>query len=314
MTSFGPELRFRFFLYYHKANMASIPLSHWILAARPKTLPAAVAPVIIGSSCAYADSGFSFLPAMAAMIGALLLQIGVNLANDYFDFKRGIDTVDRLGPARVTQQGLIPPHTVKNAMILVLLLSVLVGLYLIARGGWPLIIIGIASILSALSYSGGPWPLASHGLGDLFVFVFFGPVAVCGTYYVQVLNLSLGPFLYAVSMGFLITAILVVNNLRDIHTDKKSGKNTLAVRLGQRGSVVEYHLLVIGAFTVPMAMVAAKMASAWVLLVAVSLPTAIGQMRAVHGKRGADLNPVLAGTAKVALWFGILLSIGLILS
>jgi 1,4-dihydroxy-2-naphthoate octaprenyltransferase len=158
-----------------------------MLAARPKTLPAAVSPVIVGTALAIRD-GVQPLPALAAMLGALLLQIGVNLANDYFDYVKGVDTHERIGPVRVTQSGLIPPHRVRLAMILVFALSALIGIYLIVVGGVPILAIGIASILSALAYSGGPFPLASHGLGDLFVFIFFGLCAVCGTYWVQALG------------------------------------------------------------------------------------------------------------------------------
>ena len=166
------------------------PLNVWILATRPKTLPAALAPVSVGSALAVADQCFAFLPAAAALIVALLLQIGVNLANDYFDYIKGIDTRERLGPVRVSQSGLIPSATVKGAMIFIFLLAMIPGLYLAFIGGWPVIIIGLASIMAALAYSGGPFPLASHGLGDLFVFIFFGLVGVCGTYYVQALHLT----------------------------------------------------------------------------------------------------------------------------
>ena len=210
-------------------------LGAWIMASRPRTLPAAVAPVVVGSAMALADKSFVWLPAVAALLVALLLQVGVNLANDYFDYLKGIDTQDRLGPARVTQSGLIPPNQVKAAMILTIILSAIPGTYLLIRGGWPVIIIGFACVVALLAYSGGPYPLASHGLGDIFVFIFFGLVAVCGTYYVQVLHLTPIVWLMGVIEGLLITAILVVNNLRDLQTDRKTGKRTLAVTIGDRG-------------------------------------------------------------------------------
>ena len=207
----------------------------WLLAARPKTLPAAIAPVVVGAAAALGEHSFAPLPALAALAGALLLQIGVNLANDYFDFGRGIDTPDRKGPVRVTQAGLIPPGQVRFGMIATFVAAALVGVYLVVRGGTPILVVGVASILSALAYSGGPWPLASHGVADLFVFVFFGPVAVCGTYFVQAGSVSGTAAAASLAPGLLITAILVVNNLRDIETDAGAGKRTLAVRLGVRG-------------------------------------------------------------------------------
>ena len=224
----------------------------WILAARPKTLPAAVAPVTVGSAMAAVHNSFSLLPAMAALAVALLLQIGVNLANDYFDFVKGVDSDDRLGPLRVTQSGLISPGRVRVAMIITLGLAGLPGLYLVYVGGWPVLVIGAASILAALAYSGGPYPLASNALGDLFVFIFFGLVAVCGTYYVQTLMLTATVVLIGADVGLLITAILVVNNLRDIATDSRTGKRTLAVRLGASGTKLEFSLLLAGAYCGPL--------------------------------------------------------------
>ena len=201
--------------------------SLWVQAARPRTLPAAVAPVAVGSAVAFADGKFAFWPALACLVCAIVLQIAVNFANDYFDFKSNIDSEERLGPVRVTQSGLIPPLEVKRAMIFALVFAGLLFLYLVSVGGMWIIIIGGASILAALAYSGGPYPLASHGLGELFVFIFFGLVAVCGTYFIQAGELSLMAVFAAVPPGLLITAIMVVNNLRDRETDQKAGKNTV---------------------------------------------------------------------------------------
>jgi 1,4-dihydroxy-2-naphthoate octaprenyltransferase len=291
------------------------PVSAWLLATRPKTLPAAVAPVIVGSALAYADQGFSMLPAIAALAVALLLQIGVNLANDYFDFKKGIDTEDRLGPIRVTQSGLMPPSRVKTAMIIIFVTTLLPGFYLIARGGWPAVIIGSASIFAALGYSGGPFPLASHALGDLFVFIFFGLVAVCGTYYVQALELTWMVVLLGIAEGFLITAILVINNLRDIQTDRRAGKHTLAVMIGDRGARLEYTALQVGAYALPAIFWLESQSSVWILLPSLSLPLAVRLNRIVWKTQGGPaLNHTLAGTAKLTLVFSVLLSIGLILS
>ncbi len=286
-----------------------------MLAARPRTLPAAVAPVLVGTAMAIADRQFALLPAAAALMVALLLQIGVNLANDYFDYIKGIDTQDRLGPPRVTQSGLIPAQQVKTGILVVIVLSTIPGLYLASAGGWPVILIGLFCFAAALAYSGGPFPLASHGLGDLFVFIFFGLVAVCGTYYVQALQLTPMVLLMGALQGLLITAILVVNNLRDIQTDRRSGKRTLAVMIGERGSRIEYLLLLAIAYAIPFILWLGGVSSAWVILPLLSLPLAIYLTRLIWISTGGPvLNEVLASTAKLVLIYSCLLSIGLILS
>lgn len=290
-------------------------ISAWMLAARTRTLPAAIAPVVLGSAMAIADKHFAWLAAAAALMVALLLQIAVNLANDYFDYVKGIDTEDRLGPPRVTQSGLIPARQVKRAMLLTIGISLLPGIYLLIRGGWPVFLIGIACICAALAYSGGPFPLASHGLGDLFVFIFFGLVAVCGTYYVQALHLTRMVMLMGVIEGLMITAILVVNNLRDIHTDRQTGKRTLAVIIGERGSRIEYLLLLGAAYAIPVILWLGSQRSVWVTLPIVSLPPALALIRRVwSASDGVILNQALASTAKLALVYSLLLSAGLILS
>jgi 1,4-dihydroxy-2-naphthoate octaprenyltransferase len=287
----------------------------WLLAFRPRTLPAAIAPVMLGTAMAVTDEHFAWLAAAAAFSVALLLQISVNLANDYFDCLRGIDTADRLGPPRVAQSGLIPLKQVRTGMALVLILSLIPGIYLLAVGGWPVLFTGLASIAAALAYSGGPFPLASHGLGDIFVFIFFGLVAVCGTYYVQALRLTPMVWLMGSIEGLLITAILVVNNLRDIQTDRQSGKRTLAVIIGDRGSKVEYLLLLGGAYAIPVILWLIGHASAWMILPLFSLPLAVPLMRCVWKNAGGPiLNQALANTAKLALVFSLLLSAGVILS
>jgi 1,4-dihydroxy-2-naphthoate octaprenyltransferase len=287
----------------------------WLLAARPKTLPAAVAPVMVGTSLAIAGGKFDPLPALAALAGALLLQIGVNLANDYFDYRRGIDGAGRKGPLRVTQAGLISPEGVRMGMIAVFSAAAAVGLYLVAVGGWPILAVGAASILAALAYSGGPWPLASHGLGDLFVFLFFGLAAVGGTYYVQAGEITPLALAVAVPPGLLITAILVVNNVRDIDTDGRTGKRTLAVRLGPRGSLAEYLLLLGGAYLTASVLWVSGSTGPWVLLTALSLPMAtplLGTLRDRHDD-GPAMNEALAGTARLTFLFCFLFSIGLII-
>ena len=291
------------------------PANVWVLATRPKTLPAAMAPVVVGSAMAYVHHHFALMPAIACLAVALLLQIGVNLANDFFDFSKGIDTEDRLGPVRVTQSGLIPPGRVKSAMTMVFVSSLLPGLYLISIGGWPVVVIGAASIIAALAYSGGPFPLASHGLGDLFVFIFFGLVAVCGTYYVQALDLRPMVVLMGIIVGLLITAILVVNNLRDIATDRNTGKRTLAVMIGKHKTRLEYTVLLAGAYAIPVFLWFGGFASAWLLLPLATLPLAFLRIRLIRQPSdGPALNDLLAKTAKLAFFYSLLLSIGLIIS
>jgi 1,4-dihydroxy-2-naphthoate octaprenyltransferase len=270
---------------------------------------------MVGTSLAIADGKFDPLPALAALAGALLLQIGVNLANDYFDYRRGIDGAGRKGPLRVTQAGLISPEGVRMGMIAVFSAAAAVGLYLVAVGGWPILAVGAASILAALAYSGGPWPLASHGLGDLFVFLFFGLAAVGGTYYVQAGEITPLALAVAVPPGLLITAILVVNNVRDIDTDGRTGKRTLAVRLGPRGSLAEYLLLLGGAYLTASVLWVSGSTGPWVLLTALSLPMAtplLGTLRDRHDD-GPAMNEALAGTARLTFLFCFLFSIGLII-
>lgn len=285
----------------------------WLLAIRPKTLPAAVGPIAVGSAVAVADGKFSFLPAFCCLLGAVLLQIGVNLANDYFDFKNNIDSEERLGPVRVTQSGLISPIEVKRGMIVCLFLAAMVFLYLALVGGWPIVLIGAASVLAALAYSGGPYPLASHGLGEIFVFIFFGLVAVGGTYLVQAGQLTWMVMLAAVPPGLLITAIMVVNNLRDIDTDRKAGKKTLAVILGHSRTIAEYKLLLILSYLVPLAMISAGIATAMILLPMLTLPLAWLTTKRISSEKGAPLNDLLAVTAKLSLLYSLLFAVGLAL-
>jgi len=287
--------------------------SPWLLAIRPKTLPASVSPVIVGSALAFSHKEFHILPALAALMGALLLQIGVNLSNDYFDFFKKVDTPERIGPVRVTQSGLVSPGRVKAGIIATFLLVVLIGAYLVSVGGWPILAAGVASIIAALCYSGGPYPLGSHGLGDLLVFLFFGIVAVCGTYYVQALSLSKIVLWTSAPVGLLITAILVVNNLRDIETDQRAGKRTLAVMLGKRWTRVEYTLLLAVSYMIPIRLVWKGQASAWILLSFVTLPMAYSMVRRIWSEEGPALNGALAGTAALTLIFSVLLCAGMVI-
>jgi 1,4-dihydroxy-2-naphthoate octaprenyltransferase len=270
---------------------------------------------LVGAAVAFADGAFRGGPALAALLGALLLQVGSNFANDYFDFFRGADTVDRLGPPRVTASGLIPPVAMQVGMAVVFGAAVVVGLYLVAVGGWPVVAIGLASILAALAYTGGPFPFGYYGLGDLFVFFFFGLVAVCGTYYVQALTLTPTVVLAAVAPGLLITAILVVNNLRDLETDRRANKRTLAVLLGRRATLVEYMGLLVGAYFMPLLLWLATGQSAWMLLPWLTLPLAFKLTRTLmQAQGGPTFNATLAGTARLSLLFSTLLALAFILS
>jgi 1,4-dihydroxy-2-naphthoate octaprenyltransferase len=284
------------------------------MAIRPKTLPAAIAPVLVGAAVAWADGVFSLLPALAALTAALLIQIGTNLANDYFDYIQGADAAGRKGPTRVAQSGLITLPNLRFGIVLTFVLATWVGLYLVWVGGWPILVVGVAALVSAVAYTGGPFPIGYHGLGDLFVFVFFGLAAVCGTYYVQALQLTPGLLLAAIPVGALTTAILVVNNLRDIDTDRQSGKRSLAVMIGPRATRIEYVLLLVTAYAVPLLLWLGGMASVWVLLPGLTLPLALRLVRTTYRTdEGAALNRALAGTANLDLLFGILFGLGLVL-
>jgi 1,4-dihydroxy-2-naphthoate octaprenyltransferase len=291
-----------------------VALSHWIQAARPKTLVAAAAPVFVGAGLAAHDGAFAGVPALAALLGALLIQIGTNLANDYYDFVRGADTHERVGPLRVTQAGLIAPAEVRRAMILVLAAAMVPGAYLVAVAGWAVVWIGLVSIACAVLYTGGPAPLAYHGLGDVFVFVFFGLVAVGGTYYVQARAWPVDAWLAGAGIGALSTAVLVVNNLRDIGTDAAVGKRTLAVRLGSAGTRGEYALLLAVAAGVPAIGVAWLGWPASALGALVAAPLAVAPARAVFTHTSPrDLLPALGGTARVLAVYGTALALGLAL-
>jgi len=282
----------------------------WWLAARPKTLPVAVAPVLVGTAMAFADGAAAWGPALAAAAGALLLQIGANLANDVFDFEKGADTEERLGPPRAAQLGWLSPAALRRATAAVFAAAALLGAYLIAVGGWPILAVGALAILAGLAYTGGPYPLGYHGLGDLAVFVFFGVVAVCGTYWVQALALPPAVVAASVAPGALATAILVVNNLRDVDTDVRAGKRTLAVRFGRPAARTQYQACVAVAYATGPLLWLAEAAPAAVWLSWLSLPLAVRLVTRVYREEGPALNEVLAGTAKLELLFCALFAAG----
>jgi 1,4-dihydroxy-2-naphthoate octaprenyltransferase len=250
---------------------------------------------------------------MAALLTALLLQVGANLANDVFDYNRGADNAQRLGPVRVTSAGLLRPREVLVGMWVVFGIAILLGIYLTVVAGWPVVLIGLAAILGAIAYTGGPFPFGYYGLGDLFVFIFFGPVAVVGTYYVQAMGVSLGAVWASVPMGLLTVAILVVNNLRDIETDRRAGKRTLAVRLGVKGTRIEYLLCLVGAYLCLLLMWVTGALPLGVLLAWLSIPRAVGMARMIYTQSGRPLNIALAGTGQLELLFALLFAIGLVL-
>jgi 1,4-dihydroxy-2-naphthoate polyprenyltransferase len=287
----------------------------WVMAARVRTLPAAIAPVLVGTSLALGDGRFRALAFVAALLGAVFIQVGTNLSNDYSDARRGADTEDRLGPVRVTAGGLVPPRQVLIATYVTFGLSVLCGAYLISVAGWGLLAVGAASILAGVLYTGGPRPYGYEGLGELFVFLFFGIVAVAGSYYVQVQHLPWQAFACAVPVGLLASAILVVNNVRDIDTDRRAGKRTLAVRLGRARTRTLYTaMLTIAFLAAPLPWLLGSM-TAWLLLPWAAIPLAVGLARTVRTRiDGPSLNGALARTGLLQLLFCLLFAAGILAS
>lgn len=289
------------------------PLGIWWLAMRPKTLLAAATPVFVGSACAAATGGFRALPAFAALLGAMLLQIAANFANDVFDFEKGADTAARLGPTRAVAAGWIAPAAMRRALAVVIGLALFVGVYLVSVAGPVLLLIGLASIASAVAYTGGPYPLGYHGLGDVFVLFFFGFVAVTGTAFVQTGSVPEIAWLASVPVGALATAILVVNNVRDVETDIAAGKRTLPARWGRRFGVIEYWALLAVSYVVPFLPGLSRYGYGGGLLPCLTLPLAIHLATRVARERGAALNPVLARTALLMFVFGVLLGASILL-
>ncbi|MFD1684995.1 1,4-dihydroxy-2-naphthoate polyprenyltransferase [Halobellus litoreus] len=298
----------------------------WVMAARPQTLPAAASPVVVGTGIAVHDGVFAVLPALAALVGAGLIQIGTNFANDYYDHVKGADTEEREGFTRVTAGGLIDPETVKRAMYLTFAASILLGTYLVYVGGVPILVIGLLSVASGIAYTGGPYPLGYHGLGDLFVFVFFGLVAVAGTYYVQAAAVLAAPFpvgippetlplavlVAALPVAALSTDILVVNNVRDKEEDATTGKRTLAVRFGYGFARAEFLSMLLLAYAVPLWFVRQPGFTAAVALPYLTLPYAVGITRTVlEETEGKVLNPTLERTGRLLAAYAVLFAVGL---
>ncbi|MBP2252134.1 1,4-dihydroxy-2-naphthoate octaprenyltransferase [Halarchaeum solikamskense] len=298
----------------------------WLMAARPHTFPAGISPVVVGVGVAYALGVFAALPALAALVGALLIQIGANFANDYYDAINGADTEEREGFTRVTQSGLIEPGSVKRAMYLAFLAATVVGCYLVSVGGLPIVVVGLASIVAAVAYTGGPFPFGYHGLGDVFVFLFFGVIAVVGTVYVQAAayapafpltpppgTLPIAAVVASVGVACISTAILVVNNLRDMETDRETGKYTLAVYIGYTWSRVEYVALLGVAYLVPCWFVANGFGLG-TLLPWLSIPLAASVARTVCRRTDADhLDPALTRTGQALALYSVLFAVGIAL-
>jgi 1,4-dihydroxy-2-naphthoate octaprenyltransferase len=285
----------------------------WVMAARLRTLPAAIAPVLVGTALAGEEGRFRVGAFIAALLGAIFIQVGTNLSNDYSDARRGADTEDRLGPVRVTAGGLVPPRQVLMATYITFGLAVLCGAYLVYVAGPLLLAIGAASILAGVLYTGGPRPYGYEGLGEVFVFLFFGIVAVVGSYFVQQERLEWEAFALAIPVGLLAASILVVNNVRDIDTDRRAGKRTLAVRLGRQRARTLYSVMLLVAYVASIPIAFAL--SPWVLLPVITLPLAARLARTVRAHvDGPTLNGALARTGMLQLAFCVLLSAGILAS
>lgn len=284
----------------------------WLGAARPRTLPAAVAPVLVGSALAWHDGAFDPAAAALCLAFALLIQIGTNFANDYYDFVHGADTAARVGPRRAVAAGWVSAATMRHAMIAVFAAAFVVGLGLVAWGGPWLIGIGVASIICGIAYTGGPWPLAYHGLGDIFVFVFFGLVAVSATYFVQAGRWTADAWLAAIPVGLLATNILVVNNYRDVETDAAAGKRTLVVRLGRAAARIQFGGSLAVAFAIPVLLLGRGFGTA-ILLPLLLLPMAWHHLRRLRdGRTPAELISLLGDTGKLLAAYAVLFAGGLV--
>jgi len=283
----------------------------WLIGIRPASLSASIGRVLVGTATANRLQVQRPAAFVAALLAAMLIQIGTNFANDAFDFQSGADTPDRLGPRRLVLSGAVSPRGALIGACVVFGLAAVLGIYLISVGGWPILVIGVLSIASGLLYTGGPWPLGYHGLGDLFTFIFFGPVAVIGSAYLQTLDVRPAAVLASIPVGLLVTAILIVNNLRDIDTDRAVGKMTLAVRMGARATRVYYAAFVLGAYLFPPIILLTLNRSPFVCLPWLTLPTAFSAVRTVATSEGPALNLMLRRTGRLNLAFGLLLALGL---
>jgi 1,4-dihydroxy-2-naphthoate octaprenyltransferase len=290
-------------------GFSGTPMTPWLLAARPKTLAAAVTPVLAGTALTCIDAKVQWLPFLFALLGAVFIQIGTNYVNDALDFKKGADTHTRLGPLRVTQAGLLGADAVLRGAYVCFGIAALCGIPLIMRGGWPIAIVGVASIVAAYAYTGGPYPLAYHGLGELFVMIFFGFTAVCGSFYLQRLTLDATAWIGGFAVGSLAVVILAINNLRDINNDAASNKRTLAARFGAAFARTEIIVFALAPF-VCVAAIAYLRHSTMLLLPMLALVPAITLLVRVARSDGASLNRCLALAGALEWIFGILYVVG----
>lgn len=286
----------------------------WYLAARPWTLPASLAPIIVGSAVAWYEGGFHFLTALMALLTALLLQIAANFANDAIDFKRGSDTKERVGPTRITSAGYVSYESVMRATAIALGLAVLTGLYLVYRGGWPFLLLGVFAMIAAVAYTGGPFPISYLGLGEIFVFLFFGLIAVTGTAYLQTGEITALSLWSSLIPGALIVGILIVNNYRDLEGDRVAGKRTVAVRIGPEKTQLEYALMLIITAATPLVFWAVGWLDAWALVTLLGWPLLWGLWRQITSLRGPALNKTLGMTGRVAVATSVLFTIAMVLS
>ena len=286
-------------------------IATWTMAARPKTLWAAMVPVFIGTAMAYEARAAHWPSAAFALIGAVLIQIGTNFSNDFLDYKKGADSTSRKGPTRVTQAGLIPPKTMERATFVVFTLAFIAGLYLVFRGGWPVLLIGVLSITAGVLYTAGRYSLAYLGLGDLAVLIFFGPVAVGGTYYVQALSINAPVIIAGLAPGLLSVAILLINNIRDVKEDRQADKKTIVVRLGRSAGIGLYVFVVVAAALIPVGLYLLTGDHPWAMTALGILPLAYPTVRKLTSTREARaLNPLLGATARLLLFYGITFSLG----
>lgn len=295
-------------------EQAKLKFSAWVAAARPRTLPAAAAPVFVAIAFAYRDGVFHWPSAIACLLISFFMQIVSNFANDVFDYERGSDTPDRLGPIRATASGMISPREMYAGIAFVTGLAVLLGLYLVWLRGWPVVALGVAIIIGALAYTGGPFPYGYYALGDIFVLVFFGIVAVAGTYYAQSGLVTWPVILVSIPVGLMIVNILVVNNTRDMETDAASNKRTLAVLLGREAMHREYLLCLLVSYLAPLLFVLLGTASWTCLFTWASIPKAITLYRQFRQGEGRSLNKILGETARLALIYSLLFACGMVVS
>ena len=297
-------------------NSTTISISKfqaWLHASRPKTLLAAVVPVMVGSALAIAKDSFTLIYSLVALLCSILIQIGTNFTNDLYDHLKGADKELRKGPLRVLSSGLISQTEMRNAIIFVFGLAFLLGLYLVYSVGIVVLIIGVISILAGIAYTAGPYPLAYHGLGDVFVFIFFGIVGTAGTYYLHLHEFDLISLLISIPVGALITNILVVNNYRDIEEDREAQKITLAVKFGRTFTKIQFLISIVVSYLILLILFLAFNFSLWIFLPVLSLPLAFIQVKMLFSFEGSKLNKTLEISAKYAALFGMLFSIGIFL-